>query len=71
MTLEQETIAALPDGRMSRESAAAYLGIAKRTLDQWASQGKGPKFIKFAGRTFYFRKALDAFINQNTVDPAA
>lgn len=59
----------LPDGRMTRENAAAYLGISKNTLNQWASQGKGPRMVKFAGRTFYFRADLDAFINQNIVEP--
>jgi Helix-turn-helix domain len=52
----------LPDGRMDTENAAAYLGHAPKTLDQWAYQGKGPKFVKAGGKRFYFRADLDAFI---------
>jgi len=51
----------LPDGRMDRRNAAAYLGNAPKTLAQWASKGIGPKFIK-RGRVWYRKADLDAWI---------
>ena len=51
----------LPDGRMDRRNAAAYLGNAPKTLAQYASKGTGPKFVK-RGRVWYFKKDLDAWI---------
>lgn len=61
MTTTPEIIV-LPDGRMDRQNAARYLGLASRTLAQWASRGTGPKFIK-RGRVWYRREDLDAWIN--------
>jgi hypothetical protein len=52
----------LPEGRMTREDAAKYLGRAPKTLAMWALQGKGPRFVKVAGRVFYYRRELDQFI---------
>lgn len=52
----------LPDGRMSREDAALYLGLKSKTLSMWALQGKGPKPTRVGGRVFYFKTVLDRFI---------
>ena len=52
----------LPDGRMSRDHAARYLGVEPKTLAHWAMTGKGPRCVKVGGRAFYFRQDLDAFI---------
>ena len=52
----------LPDGRMSREDAATYLGMKSKTLAMWELEGKGPPSIKVGGRRFYYKDALDAFI---------
>ena len=51
----------LPDGRMTRRDAAAYLGLSEKTLAMYASRKTGPKFVK-PGRTFYFKDDLDAWI---------
>ena len=61
-TLETVRCRVLPDGRMSRESSALYLGLKEKTLAMWALQGKGPRFIRVGGRVFYFKNDLDAFI---------
>lgn len=62
--VEVETIRVriLPDGRMSREDAAQYLGLKPKTLSMWQLQGKGPVSVLVGGRRFYFKDALDAFI---------
>lgn len=51
----------LPDGRMDRRNAAAYVGNAPKTMAQYASKGIGPKFIK-RGRVWYFKQDLDEWI---------
>jgi hypothetical protein len=52
----------LPDGRMTRDDAARYLGLKPKTLAMWALQGKGPEMVKIGGRVFYTQNALDRFI---------
>jgi hypothetical protein len=52
----------LPDGRMTRDDAARYLGHQPKTLAMWHLQGKGPRSVKVGGRVFYFREDLDRFI---------
>jgi hypothetical protein len=60
--VEQVRVRVLPDGRMSRKDAAAYLGRAEKTLAMWALEGKGPRSVLVGGRRFYFKESLDAFI---------
>jgi len=41
-SVEQVRVRMLPDGRMTREDAAQYLGRQAKTLAMWALRGKGP-----------------------------
>lgn len=51
-----------PDGRMDTDNASRYLGISKKTLAQWRSDGdKTPPYIK-KGRIFYFKEDLDSWL---------
>lgn len=50
-----------PDGRMDRKNAATYVGLAEKTLAQYASHGTGPRFIK-QGRCWYFKADLDKWL---------
>ena len=43
----------LPDGRLAAKEAAKYLGLSEKTLAQMRSQGRGPRYVKRAGRVFY------------------
>jgi hypothetical protein len=52
----------LPDGRMTRQDAAKYLGRQPKTLAMWALRGKGPRSIRVGGRRFYYKADLDSFI---------
>jgi hypothetical protein len=61
-TVERVRVRVLPDGRMSRDDAALYLGHKPKTLAQWALKGRGPRHIKVGGRCFYYRVDLDSFI---------
>lgn len=60
--LDRVKVRVLPDGRMTRRDAAAYLGRKAKTLAQWSSEGRGPRMCRVGGRVFYFRSDLDAFI---------
>jgi hypothetical protein len=62
VAMESVRCRVLPDGRMDRENAAAYLGVKPKTLSMWALLGKGPRFVKVGGRVFYYRPELDLFI---------
>jgi hypothetical protein len=62
-TVAEVEVVILPDGRMDTVSAAAYVGVAPKTLAMWRWQGIGPRFIK-RGRIFYYREDLDARIGR-------
>ena len=62
LAVEVPRIRILPDGRMSREDAATYLGVKPKTLAMWELQGRGPRSVKVGGRRFYFLEKLDCFI---------
>jgi hypothetical protein len=66
-TIDQVRVRVLPDGRLSREDAAMYLGKSTKTLAMWAMTGKGPKSIRVGGRVFYYQRDLDAFIRGEAV----
>ena len=57
----------LPDGRLTRDDAAKYLGRQPKTLAMWQLQGKGPRSVLVGGRRFYFKPDLDAFIRGEAV----
>ncbi len=62
VTVEQVRVLVLPDGRMTREDAACYLGLKSKTLAMWELEKRGPPSVKVGGRRFYYKEALDAFI---------
>lgn len=49
-------------GRLTRQEAATYLGLAVSTLADWHRKGLGPESVKVGGRRFYRVAALNAFI---------
>ncbi len=61
-SVDQVKVRILPDGRMTRKDAAAYLGRKSKTLAMWQLEGKGPQSVKVGGRRFYFKAVLDAYI---------
>lgn len=38
-------------GLLDTKAAAPYIGVAPGTLENWRTQGVGPKFIKTPGKT--------------------
>ena len=65
-----KNIKVLLDGRMDTESAAAYLGLAIKTLAMRRCDGTGPKFVK-RGRVFYYRDDLDEWLRAGRVGSTA
>lgn len=49
--------------------AAAYLGLAPKTLSRWRWAGKGPAFHKLGSAVRYSVLELDSFISNATVAP--
>lgn len=47
---------------LSPAEAALYLGISEQTLALRRTNGQKPKFSKPAGRVYYFKEDLDAYI---------
>ena len=74
LQIEVPRVRVLPDGRMTRENAATYLGLKPKTLAMWAMEGKGPPTRRVGGRVFYYKNDVDAFIRgevmADTTDPS-
>jgi hypothetical protein len=55
------------DPLFSRKEAAAYLGLAERTLAIWAVTGRyGLQMVKIGRLAKYRKSTLDRFINERT-----
>lgn len=70
LKMQSTEVVVLPDGRMDRRNAAAYVGFAPKTLAQYASKGIGPRFLK-RGRVWYFKADLDAWLQSGVVGSTA
>ena len=51
--------------------AAEYLGIHPRTLDNWRSQHRGPRYIRLGRRIVYRVGDVEAYLEAHAVDPEA
>ncbi len=57
------SISMYPDGRMTAQGAADYLGLSSKTLASKRCLGTGPRFIS-RGRIYYFKTDLDEWLNE-------
>jgi hypothetical protein len=64
IAIERVTIGVLPDGLVTRDGAARYLGLAPGTLAVWATQKRGPQSVTIGGRAFYYLDDLDRYIQE-------
>lgn len=62
--MEQARVNVLPDGRVDRQNAATFLGLAPKTLAEWHRLGKGPTSRKVGGRRFYMLADLQQFVSE-------
>ena len=51
--------------RLTAKQAAEYVGLSEHTLNQYRSEGRGPRFIKLGARVVYDTKDLDAWLDRN------
>ncbi len=69
--IEVVKIRVTPDGRVSRNDAAAYLGRTPKTLAEYHRRGIGPRSVMVGGRRFYFIDDLKAYVNGEAARPEA
>lgn len=50
--------------------AAQKIGLKPKTLHQWRSLGRGPRYVKLGFRVFYKPSDLAQWVDSRTVDPA-
>jgi excisionase family DNA binding protein len=55
---------------MSRDELSEYLGVPRRTLDDWALRRVGPQFARIGRFVRYRRSDVDAWVESNLVDRA-
>ena len=70
----QSTSAPATPHILDTAAAAAYLGVAPRTLQDWRFRGVGPKYLAYSSRACRYRVSdLDAWLAQrertSTSDP--
>jgi hypothetical protein len=58
------------DRYVSSADAAALLGVDVRLLENWRSQGRGPRYRKFSKLVRYSISDLKAFAGAGIVDPS-
>lgn len=61
VVLREIEVEIFPDGTMTRENAARYLGISVHTLAGWAHLKTGPRYMKLRRKTYYRKADLDAW----------
>lgn len=57
--LVQRVAVIFPDGTLRRRDAALYLGLSPSCLARHASEGTGPRYTVFRGKSFYKKSDLD------------
>lgn len=53
----------------STREVAEYLGVKPQTLDYWASNGKGPAYVKLDGRRRYDWADVRTWVDERKVRP--
>lgn len=65
-------IANFADERMTRQEAAAYLGVSVQFLEVDVRSGRhGVPYVKVGRKVFYRRSALDQWLASCAVNPGA
>lgn len=59
------------EGLATSREVADYLGVQPQTMDAWASQRKGPPFIKIEGRRRYDWDDVRQWVDARKVDTRA
>jgi hypothetical protein len=51
------------------KEAAATVGVQKGTMTKWRHLGRGPRYLKLAGKIRYRKADLVAYIESCVIDP--
>ena len=54
-----------PSEWLTTGQAASFLKVAPGTLQNWRTQGKGPKFVKRGNHVYYPMSELIAYVEQH------
>jgi len=65
--MEDTTSIATADPLLRREDVAVYLDVSPKTLEHWATQGRGPDFIRIGRLVRYPKSELDRWLVSQTV----
>lgn len=57
----------MPEPLASKEEVAAYLGVHPKTLDRWASEKKGPVYVKVELQRRYDWNDVRAWVESRKV----
>lgn len=52
---------------LTRSEAARYLGVSRRSMDNWATQGRGPRFYRIGRAARYRLSDLEAWLEARVV----
>lgn len=64
----ENTVSDRPAEWLSRTEAAEYLGVAPKTMAQWAHYKRGPRYARFGRDTRYRITDLDAWVETQFVE---
>lgn len=56
---------------VSTKEAASLLGVASHTLENWRTEGKGPRYVKHGSRVLYPLDGLRAYNEAHAIEPDA
>lgn len=56
------------DSLLDEHKASRYLVLSVKTLRNWRSAGKGPRYVKIGRIVRYRRRDLDDFVEENLVE---
>lgn len=56
-----------PKGALNVRDAAAYIGLARGTLDNMRSRGEGPPYVRIGSRIVYRVEDLDVYLAAHVV----
>jgi hypothetical protein len=68
-TTHTSTAARVPHPALDEAGAAAVLGVHPRTLANWRSQGRGPRYVAVGRRRVYRLSDLEAYMSAHVVEP--
>lgn len=57
---------------LTQNQAAEYLGINKRTLENWRYAGRGPEYVRLSHRAVRYRQSdLEKFVDERVYQSTA